>query len=299
MKYRAIFTVLLLTVSAAKVSSAVAHVAEVEIRNGFVVLSASVNGVEGRYILDSGAPGLIMNSKYCRSQSASRELHGLHGQIKVRSVAEWRFQWNGFLSDGDQAMAIDLSYLEHSVKEKIDGLVGVDLFEGYYVMVDYANSTLQLWNSIPAMFRKSPYVEFRMDMQSHVPVIILRHQNKDLKFAFDSGSAAHILNEGAINRLEKSATVLQPVSLIGADQKVVHTHEVSLAGLTTNGIALPATAFVLTDLTDMKSATQADIDGILGQPLFKGRIVLFDRERKFLRVSEVFQENTLADVFSN
>jgi hypothetical protein len=271
--------------------AAAAHSASVEIKNGFVILYATVNGKDGLYILDSGAPGLVINSKYLASPiKDSKSIHGIHGAIEGTMVANWDFHWNGFGIRGENAYAIDLSYIERAVGDRIDGLAGIDLFSGYYIIIDYAQSNLQLWNKLPDVFRRTAFVEFEVEMLDHVPVISLQHANGTFRFAFDSGSAAHILDNTAVETLNTDVIFLNAIDIVGADQKVVRTSKIEASGLSSKGIMLPPTNFVLTDLSAMKAATKTDIDGILGQPLFKGRFILIDRERKFLRLSQIMDK---------
>jgi hypothetical protein len=223
-------------------------------------------------------------------------MHGIHGNIDVATMSEWRFAWNGFTTVGSEAFAIDLTYLERAIGEDISGLVGLDLFEGYYVVINYAQQSLQLWSSMPDIFKRTAYVEFGIDMLGHVPVITLQHEAHSLRFAFDSGSGSNILDHAALNLISTDVKYLNQVDIIGADQRVVRTSRIEATGLKTNGINLPPTNFVVTDLSAMKRATSSPIDGIIGQPFFGDRIILIDRDRKYLRLSQVMSDLSASGV---
>jgi len=265
----------------------VAFASSVEIRGGFIVLEANMNGIQGNYILDTGAPGIVLNKKYFASGADLRsdQLEGVNGSVQTDIVRDWHFSWNTFQAEGRDAYAIDLTYLEDAVGNRIDGLLGLELFDGYYVLIDYSNESLELWSSIPSVFSRQPTVSLPLESHNHVPFVVLQHGQKSYRFALDSGSKSHLVDQSATKTWGAAVSYLSPIELVGADQRVMQTSKVEVTGLDAYGISMPPTEFVVTDLSVMERITGFRVDGVLGQPLFDGRYVLIDKDRKYLRLS--------------
>ncbi len=274
-------------------SGTAAHSATVEIKHGFVILNASVNGQEGSYILDTGAPGLVVNVKYHETESSDQfAMHGIDGNIELSQLKSWSFHWNSFSLQGQDAFAIDLSFLETLLERNIDGLVGMELFEGYDILIDYASGTLELWNAIPTTLLTTAWIEFPLTYEDHIPVITLNRGKKQYKFGIDTGAGSNLIDQQTCKAWSDNVRFVETINLIGANQKQIRSHAVEIDGLAKGGVVLPKTNFVVTDLDRITKSMGLDVDGILGQPFLEGRLVLIDRDRSSLRISAVQKENT-------
>jgi hypothetical protein len=92
----------------------------------------------------------VVNSDQHRTEvSKDNWLQGVIGSVEISQIGEWTFQWNRFSTHGKDALAVNLSYLESSLDLILDGIVGLDVFNGYYVLIDYAHSELELWSNMP------------------------------------------------------------------------------------------------------------------------------------------------------
>jgi hypothetical protein len=276
---RAHFITILLAASLGQISyGSAAFSSPIEIKGGFIVLSAEINGIPGQYILDTGAPGLVMNSQYQPAGNATyTDLAAVNGTVENTLIGNWTFEWNLLRMAGTEAYAIDLTYLEHRVKERVDGLIGLDMFNGYYVLIDYSRQSLELWDRVPERMSEYPSVSLALEFQDHVPMVVFNHGDRVLRFAMDSGSGSHLLDKTVSESLQASVNILDLIDLVGADQQVVRTTKVELTGLSTGGFALPGTPFVLADLSHLQHDEGTPIDGVFGQPIFEDRVILIDR----------------------
>lgn len=274
---------------------AAAYTSQIEIRNGFIVIQASVNGKTGLYILDTGAPGLILNNRYFGNpnHSSSDQLQGVNGSVVSSQMTSWTFHWNQFEISGAEALAIDLSYLENAIGSPLDGLVGLDVFTGYYILIDYSNQLLELWTALPATFHQTPSVTLPLQLHEHVPIVLIHHDNRSFRFALDSGSRAHLLDAKAADAWNTSVTHVKKIELVGADQNIQQTVKIEATGLSAMGISLPPTQFIVTDLSHLSLAAGTYLDGVLGQPLLNNRTVLIDKDRKFLKIGPQIQGSAI------
>jgi hypothetical protein len=286
--------IILFTGAAHICTGTAAHSASVEIKHGFVLMNASVNGQAGYYILDSGAPGLVVNTKHHRTESSEQyAMYGVDGNVELSQLKTWAFQWNSFSLQGQDAFAIDLSYLEILLERNIDGLVGMELFEGYDILIDYASGTLELWNVLPAALQTTPWIEFPLTYEDHIPVITLRRGKKQLKFGIDTGAGSNLIGQNTFKSLRHDALVVETINLVGANRKHIPSQAVEIDGLSAGNVTFPKIHFVVMDFSQINRSTGMDFDGILGQPFLAGRLVLIDRDRETLRISPVQEVNSL------
>ena len=287
---RSVIYILMLSTLSQSLMAAAAHISSVEIRNGFVILNASVNGQNGYYLLDSGAPGLVVNSERHRTEAAQDNwLHGVNGAIEISQLGEWTFRWNAYSVSGKDALAVNLSYLESTLDLIVDGIVGLDVFNGYYVLIDYAHSAMELWRDMPPSSARTAWVEFPVEMEGHVPVVTLTRDHQQFKFGIDTGAETNLIDGTICNAWDSGVTQVDVLNLVGINQQKVKSAEVAVEGFTSRTLSFPETHFVMTDLTSVAEVTGVALDGILGQPFLAGRIILIDRDRQFLRVSNVIQ----------
>ncbi len=266
------------------------HSDAVEIRDGFVILQASVNGKSGNYILDSGAPGLVANAQHHEAKSSKDNmLQGVNGPVPIALIPSWSFRWNNFTQSGRDAYAIDLSYLESDLEMEIAGIVGLDVFNGYYVLIDYARGEMELWRDMPETSLHNAWVEFPIEMHEHVPVITMTRDKQEFKFGIDTGAESNLLDSNVCGFITSGITQLDMIQLVGINQQRVRSSEVQISGFASGPLEFPKMNFVTTDLAYVAAVTDVKLDGILGQPFLSGRVILIDRNRNFIRMSNVIQ----------
>lgn len=258
-----------------------------ELQSGFVIIHAEVDGIEGAYILDSGAPGLILNKE--RHTYASRETVGLvgtGGTTDGEIVEVSTFRWSLFSTEKIAAISLDLSYLETRLGRPLSGLVGMDMFRGYGIMVDYEASTVTLTRENVEALLPEPYVRIPLSMEGHLPVVTCDAGGRTLRFGIDTGARSNMLCKSAYAQLlPEHTTVIRTIEVVGVDQKAVPAQEVDVSELRVNGNLLAPMTFVVSDLGPLAKESTVRIDGIIGQPFFGKRKVFFDAKRTHIYVT--------------
>ena len=88
-----------------------------ELHSGFVVVTAQVDGQAGTYILDSGAPGRVLNARHCRGAKAGIvEVSGTGGTRKAGLVEVRIFQWGNFEKADFEAIVVDGGSTDQTVR---------------------------------------------------------------------------------------------------------------------------------------------------------------------------------------
>ena len=87
-------------------------------KRGLIFVKALLNGEKKNFILDTGAPSLILNSAYTEEGNLSDSLDAVGGSVSTRKVQVESFDWAGIRQINFETISMDLSHLERE-NEKI------------------------------------------------------------------------------------------------------------------------------------------------------------------------------------
>ena len=101
---------------------------------GMMHVKARVDGQEGNFILDTGAPVLVINCKEPRTRA--KKANSVVGNVDVALLQVDQFQWAGSRHTEVEALAVDISHLEKAAKREILGLIGYDNLKDYELYIN-------------------------------------------------------------------------------------------------------------------------------------------------------------------
>ena len=261
--------------------------ARFELQKGFIILSATIDGHTGSFILDSGAPGLVLNSKRFDSTGEDIAMVGSGGQLTGQLVRDRQFQWGAFDMESIDAFTIDLTYLETALDREITGLIGADLFEGYDIYIDYEQRTLHIGDDMCAQKNSDDYVALPLERNDHVLTVNVSYHGRSLRFGIDTGCRSNLISSRLVTAMAPEDIVSgEPIAVVGADQNEVVSRKILISNLEAANSTLEPTEFVSQDLKEMVDATGVQLDGILGHEFFKGSRVWLCKDRKNLYVAK-------------
>jgi predicted aspartyl protease len=123
------------------------------LKTNHYLLKACVNGVEGKFILDSGAS----SSCICLSLENKFKIDSKENKIKASSATsnmkDTRFSKNNAIKIGKwiskiSLVSIDMNHINRVLKEKetesVDGIVGADILKKTKSVIDYESNKLYL-----------------------------------------------------------------------------------------------------------------------------------------------------------
>lgn len=255
---------------------------------GLILVQAQLNGVKRNFLFDSGAPQLIINSRYLNKNKNKKmsNIKGVGGAVADADIENMSVDFYGIKLQNQDLLTMDLSHLEASLKtEDIYGLIGYQIIEKYDILFDYENQVLRLIQ--PAYFKefkereligkKTDTVPF--SMEKHLPLVEVAIGDKTYKLALDCGAERNLINLEHLTEISKHVENLKNETLTGADK---HKKEVQ-SGLLT--IHLGNSTFsnsetLFSDITHLKKGYKTRIDGLLGYPIFSKQLTLlsFNRE---------------------
>ncbi|MBX2876340.1 MAG: aspartyl protease family protein [Saprospiraceae bacterium] len=239
----------------------------IEIVRGMIYLEAEMNGTKGLFILDTGAPSLIVNQDKADGQQA--DALSLNAGIQVVETKVESFKIGGIRQRNLDALALDLSHLEQASGRQILGLVGYNVFEHFALLFDFDQQVLFLSPSSqkvqPSL--NQPEATLPFTLHDHLPIVTVSIGKKQLKFGIDTGAASNLLDKRFLEEVTSSSIQYLPNEEIqGLDRRV---QIVQAAKLTVNGEEgwdFGRSKFLFTDLSFLREHTGCQIDGLLGSP---------------------------------
>ena len=102
--------------------------------NNLILIEASIDTLSGNFVLDTGAPGLILNKTYFRESWSSNTFEATNATGSSSAVSKTivrDFNINELHFSKINAEITELSHIENKRGVKILGLLGVNLFKDY------------------------------------------------------------------------------------------------------------------------------------------------------------------------
>lgn len=243
------------------------HEIPIEIIRGMIYLEAEMNGTKGLFILDTGAPTLIVNQDQAKGQQA--DAMSINAGIQVVETKVKSFKLGGIRKRNIDALALDLSHLEKASGRQILGLVGYNVFERFALSLDFDQQKLFLSPSSqkiePSLHQPTTSLPFTL--HEHLPIVKVQIGGKTLKFGIDTGAATNLLDARLLKQSSQlSIEYLPNEEIQGLDQKIVLVKAGILEVTGKNGWTFGKNKFLFTDLTFLREHTGCEIDGLLGSP---------------------------------
>ena len=257
-------------------------VAPFELVNGMIIVQASVNGVLGDFILDTGSPGIVLNSVE-HEPSTSFSASGIGGELEIGSVTVEHFKWGIIEKAEIEGFTLDIGHLELATGRKIMGLIGFEVFQQYELLFDYPNNVVSIYNASKVKkYKKKPVAEVPFKMCGHVPVIAVKVGKKKAFLGLDSGAETNLLDDSFLKPLKKSFLKNNRKEIvIGLDQEEQEVDAALLKTSEINGVKLSEMKFLFMDLENFEHQFETRFDGLLGFPFFREHAVSINyKERK-------------------
>lgn len=258
-----------------------------------ITVQARVDTVEGNFFLDTGANGLLLNTRYFGNphRGALASSGSVTGLVRVRgSITVDSFRMDNLLASGISAELIDLSHIERAKKTDLVGLIGHAVFADYEILFDYSASLLLLvrtdekgnpYENIP-QWEYKPLGAVPIMTQGHIAVLRLKFGSKYFKrFGIDSGAEQNLLSTGAGKRfLKENFEIRKRVKLRGAGQKSIEVLSGMLRNASLDTFQFKPMATLLTNLSEINAAYQTTLDGLLGYEFLSQRPVSINHRKQ-------------------
>jgi aspartyl protease len=245
-----------------------------------IIVEAQVDTVEGNFVLDTGAPYLVLNVTYFRNAPRinDQEAGGVSGEStsETFTTAVKNFSILDLHYPRLTADVTDLSAIENQRHIKILGLLGTRLFSKMAITVDLLHNELYIHKlddhgNIPPGEQLFDHPQLKTSFKYLNDVIYLKaaiNNNKPMWFAFDSGSEVNLLDHTHAKRMLPSMSVVNRLTLAGVGGSTFEVINARFDKLTIGDQVFPNNHILITSLEKMAHFYGQSVDGVLGYDFF-------------------------------
>ncbi len=243
-----------------------------------IVIRAQVDATVGNFILDTGAPGLILNMTYFRdypSTAEQDEAGGITGATITSSptvVDKLTFGPLKF-AKVDAARA-NLGHIENTKGIIIHGLLGMQLFRRFEMIIDYEKNLLhfRLVNRKEAKGTRHPMLDdtsayniMPIELKDNKLMTYGEVAGKKLTFIVDTGAESNVLDSRLPDRIFENVSITGRIMLRGSGDAKVEALSGDMKNMTLSGRPISSLPVLVTNLEKMCEAYNDHcLDGMLG-----------------------------------
>ncbi|MBS1732332.1 MAG: aspartyl protease family protein [Bacteroidetes bacterium] len=243
-----------------------------------ILIAATIDSVKGNFILDTGAPGLVLNLTYFRhypqTHSSDQEQAGVSGgaagriQTEINELRFGRIKYHKVEAD-----LVNLGQIENSKGIKILGLLGIELFRQCEMIIDYEKSLLYLHLISKKETRDyqsellkdtAEYSIFHFDITENKIITKLEIAGKKLRFIIDCGAETNLLDSRLPDKIFENVTLGRRVKITGAGDGKTEALYGNLNNMKVGSQAITNLPVLITNLEKSCLSYISCTDGILG-----------------------------------
>jgi len=237
------------------------------------MVNVSVNGESGDYILDTGAPSLVLNSS---EETESFVLaSSVSSSIKVGEVLVDNFQWGNFEKTNVEGYTLDISHMGRADSESPDGLIGFQILKSNSVLVNFENQEVAILSKkdLKSTLKQSKnFVTIPFETEGHLPVINLKIKGKNYRFAIDTGAEKNLMDDKLFDNTAPEN--VQYELMQGLDGGIRKVAIGQLKNITSKAYDIDKMDFLFSDMSYVNEGENGyNIDGLLGLIIAKGKFI--------------------------
>jgi hypothetical protein len=167
-------------------------------RDSGIYVNATVNGVKGRFLVDTGASNILLNRSFAARANVknmySAQVGGVGGLAKSDVAKADSIEVGGNVLSN--VIVTTLSYDFANGKEdngkEVDGLIGFDLFGGAIVSIDLDAKEMTIFDPKAMHLSDGQGIQLAVDLDSLQPVVAMTVNGKiPIRAMLDSGDLLH------------------------------------------------------------------------------------------------------------
>lgn len=171
-----------------------------------VLVDATVNGVKGTFILDTGTAGLLLDQSFAdrahvKNLNSSDEAAGIGGAFATQRRLIDTLTVGGNTLSHVQVTSEDLERFDYRGLDAkgYAGLIGYDLFAGAVVRLNFSNSTMTITDPSTTDLSSEHGIVANVDLSEEIPAIPMTLDGRFLvSTLLDSGTPALVLFSPAL-----------------------------------------------------------------------------------------------------
>jgi len=244
--------------------------------NGLIIVEASVDGVLGNYILDSGANGLILNRSCVAS---SEEYLGLDGDINGEEIVVNSFEFGKFSEKDLSAFCTDLTNLEQYTNYSINGIFGQGIIDSRYLIIDFTNNTLVFDDNYNDEDSEEYVIDFKL--VNDLPIVSILVSDKKLNFILDSGASTNFIDANLLDEIAFDPTGIYK-EIFTASGTTSNVELVNLKNVQSGDLSLPNIEALPKDFTTFSETMDYPVHGLLSMNTLSTNQLVIDQKKRSL-----------------
>ncbi len=257
-----------------------------------LLVEAEVDGLRGDFILDTGAPGLVLNSAYFR-QSAKKKAQqsvGVAGTSnEVFTLNINRLSIKDLYYENISVELTELSHIENSKGVKIIGLLGNALFDELVMRIDIKNNSLLLYRDKEPKTKKTKFInsnviQLNLSYQNHALFIPLKIEKKAINVYFDTGAEQMVLDNYLPKSMMKNVSLNKRLNLRGTGGQKIEVWSGTIKEVGLQSLILKNIPVIVSSLEELSLAYGQSMDAIIGYPILESGIVEINYKKKLFNL---------------
>src|ERR1700743_1109248 len=243
-----------------------------------IIVEAQIDSLEGNFVMDTGAPYLVLNATYFRDAPHVEEQQsaGINGESTgsfttvVHNFSILELHYNRLTAD-----VTDLSSIENGRGIKILGLLGTRLFAKFAITIDLSKNVLYIHKldsdgNIPTgeLVYKNPDLKMPLKYMSDIIFLKGAVDNEPMWFVFDSAAETNLLDYSRVKKSLKNMQIINRSKLTGVGGSTFQVLYARFDKLTLDDKDFLCNRVLIANLEKMGKAYDHNIDGMLGYDFF-------------------------------
>ncbi len=259
--------------------------------HGLITLVAEVDNKSGFFILDTGAPGLILNQRIFKGFETDKDLFDIHGvdltvQTKIVQLTIGDFDMTA------DALITDFTSIEAVTSLNLLGVIGNSVFKNTEIVFDFVFKELTIYrldkkgNPIQVRSLHEPPLEaLPFEFKGSMPVIEIFIGGRTMKMAIDSGAGMNVMEVENQKNIEPFLEPMDTKYLVGFGQESQLTPAVLVVISSVGDIRCPPMRAFLISLKKLnKELPGPKLDGIIGYEFLSRYRVAINYIKKEFRI---------------
>lgn len=277
-----------------------------KMKGNSVLVQATINGRTGDFIIDTGAPNLMLNEAHFEGVAMSGhqlDILDVHGQRRPTTY----FAVEDFLigrlkvPEGRYALVADLREIEKMKGGVLFGIIGYTALKHFELHFDFEVQELTFFQlgkkgePVHTPWHEPPAEVFDLKFSAHIPYLISLAGGKKVRLAIDSGSEVNVLHQPFFKKSEMTIRNTRPVKIHGLAGEEAKAWRGQLIGLDIGEYTDVPMDITLVNMEPVNKQLPVGIHGILGIAYLKEVRFSINYKKKELCIWSVQEEAPLAE----
>ncbi len=254
-----------------------------------LIIKATLDGQTGNFLLDTGAPDLILNQAYfagVRIPWDQKQIVDFNGHASEALVfAVKKFSIGELPIKKKYALTVDLTSVEQVKGIHLLGIIGYSVLKDLELLIDFYHQELTV---APAQRKSSffskiepPTATYDLRFSGHLPFLIAYIGKKKLRFGLDTGAEVNIIDDKSFKYAAPHFDATKKLKVKGITRHQQLATSGVLRHLAIDGQLVDPLDVTVISIASLNESLTFGLDGILGMPFLReGRVGVDYGERE-------------------